>query len=624
MKFLSIESKKIFNKKSLPVVLFFLIFSVYFTHTGISEYKSFLKEQENFFDFEKLNTDQWISYEQYGAFGFRLRLHASPLNIFFSGDSFLKAIDANIDTSEVIKVSKSTRGKARFVKDGYFKGFSSFFNFFASLLMSYVGLTLFRSKRDIRFYKKTGYAAVTAAKKLLLMLFASWVLFAVVLLFAAGSGIDFSMQDLTVFCWFIVFTSLVLSFFYMSGLLISLLFIENRRLKMTGAFLYWIAITALIPSITNKHISNKAETIQSPEKVNFAKLKRVIDFEREVRDYFSKIKTKDRESILKIAREFMSTYRKKIYPLNTEVEEQLIKEEKKLTSYAEKLSLILPTTYFNFLQDEISGNGYRSQDDFVEYIMKIRAEFVDFYIRKRYYSKDKQVQSFIKAKENIFTAEARLPESFSTAVGLHFLYLIVLTAVSFFLLYRCRKTPGQGKKIKETLFRGASYYKLFESEEKRNAVFNDYSANANTVGLDKIDKDSVPDVDGLKLKDVIRWFSYIREVDEKEVYRRLSHLEVPPDTILDTKEDMGTIKKIYAALILSTKADIIIINDFLKNEPRKFEKHFKNLIWEMERQKKTLIYLSSEIPAAEKRKALYEVKEESGFVKVDIDLLSFR
>lgn len=98
-----------------------------------------------------------------------------------------------------------------------------------------------------------------------------------------------------------------------------------------------------------------------------------------------------------------------------------------------KLSLVFPTTFYHSTANEISSKGYKNFLEFFSYILNLKEKFGRFIIDKRYYSEDSKVISFVKADENMFYAQSRLPNYFWLGVALIFLYSIGLVFLSYFL-----------------------------------------------------------------------------------------------------------------------------------------------------------------------------------------------
>ncbi len=100
------------------------------------------------------------------------------------------------------------------------------------------------------------------------------------------------------------------------------------------------------------------------------------------------------------------------YLVNTGLETKYLRDVERVIAGHERQSVLFPTTFYHFLTGEASGKGYYGYLDFMDYIMKLRNRFVQYYLKKRYESNDTVVESFVKNDENIFRARSRLPKTF--------------------------------------------------------------------------------------------------------------------------------------------------------------------------------------------------------------------
>ena len=127
-----------------------MICSLYFALSGVYEYRSSLKERENFVNFEKLRFKKYYTYDIYGVLGHQILHQYSPLSIFFDSSSFLKPIEASLDVTEIIKIATSKKGKSLFGEDGFFKGFSGLIFILGSLFTLFLGLNNFKTAKRAR------------------------------------------------------------------------------------------------------------------------------------------------------------------------------------------------------------------------------------------------------------------------------------------------------------------------------------------------------------------------------------------------------------------------------------------------------------------------------------------
>lgn len=79
-----VEIKRVFNKITLYLFLFFTLMSIYFISIGMDNYRSIIDQKESFQAIEQIKVNQYINYNQYSTYGFRILFIPSPLSILFS------------------------------------------------------------------------------------------------------------------------------------------------------------------------------------------------------------------------------------------------------------------------------------------------------------------------------------------------------------------------------------------------------------------------------------------------------------------------------------------------------------------------------------------------------------
>jgi hypothetical protein len=124
------------------------------------------------------------------------------------------------------------------------------------------------------------------------------------------------------------------------------------------------------------------------------------------------------------------------YLMNTGLESKYQREVEQVIAGHERLSVCFPTTYYQFLTGEVSGKGYFGYLDFMDYIMRLRNRFIQFYLKKRYEENDAAVESFVKNGENVFHSRSRLPGSFRLGILATALYCALLFVLAYWRLRR--------------------------------------------------------------------------------------------------------------------------------------------------------------------------------------------
>ena len=431
--FLRFERRRLFGeKKNLIFLGFISLFSAYFVWSGLNEYRQFQTEKKIFIKFEKEKISQIVNYAQYGVFGFRLLYEASPLNLFFVNSSVLQDVESNIDSLEAIRVESSFKGKKLFLKRGYFKDFAGILFVFGSLFMLYLGNLALVSPAYLRFLKgrmslKKHYGLTTAARLFWLNLFFISLGLGLFFLVQFG-GVVFSGSERTIFILYLLFLVLLLDFIYLLGQLTTVL-VRFHKIFFLWFFIVWFICIFLLPEINRISVFNQSLVLESAEKVNLEKFRTLMALEKKFRDYLKEKSTIPLDQIRQMQKKIAINFLNNSYLQNMGRETKYLRDVEKVIGGHERQSVLFPTTFYYFLTGEASGKGYYGYLDFMDYIMKLRNRFMQFYLKNRYEDSETAVESFVKGDENIFHSRSQLPKTYW--IGL---LATVFYAAAFFVL----------------------------------------------------------------------------------------------------------------------------------------------------------------------------------------------
>jgi len=431
-----LESKRLLNKKTIGLFLFFSLLSLYFVQIGLNNYINIIENKKEFQDIELLKVKQYINYGQYGGYGFRVLFMPSPLSIYFVNSSTISQLTANVDSGERLNIYNSFKGRALFAdKVGGFKDFSGIMLLLGSLLVLYLGYESFIHSDYLRFmygfvdYKRLFFSIVLSRVFILLFLFLLNVGISLMLL--EINGIQFSGGEYAHFFTYLVTLVLVLVFFFVLGTIAGSF--KSGFAGFVMVIISWFVLVFLFPGIVNTTTSKKADNIVSNYKLELQKLKSLMDFEREALENLG-ITTKDNmDAVRKSVEDFLE----KGFPKIHAFEERLRNEMEENIRYFEFLSSLFPSTFYLSAGNEISSKGYESFILFFDYIRELKKKFARFCVDHRYYldgmlDKTTKVESFIKGDENLFYAKNRTPEGFARGVLLTLVYIIGLFIISYF------------------------------------------------------------------------------------------------------------------------------------------------------------------------------------------------
>ncbi len=627
---LQFEFERIKNNKKIAIIaILLLILSITVVYMGIYEYRTFLKEKEIFLEYERLRINNIDNYQYYGALGFKVLFERYPLDILFNISSFRNRQTVNIDVSEIIDIGNSSRGKSRFSKNNiYIKGFCDIICLFGSLFMVFLGTTSFSGINNRKLYKSIKPFILSVITRLLVSSLYFFGLFVLAYIMVMAFGINFSAAELKAYVHYSVYILVLLIGFFIFGFMIALLNAnsKNQNMKFVYAFLFSGLMIVGIPIISSIYISFMSNNIKPIEILNINKLRSLRKFEDESkRKFFELMKKKDADRY-EIAREIMKDYINRIFPANNSRENDFINKEKRMSHLEEICSMIFPTIYNQFLSKELSSDGNYEYLQFLNNALKVREDFIRFYIHKRYYAKDKKIENFVKADENIFKAQPIVPPSYFKALGILFLWELVIALVCCLKLWQIFIKRIKAERPGWHLEKGNFYFKYIPAHKKRSRIFSAFEADGQVSCLEKIEFEDIEPK--ANINTLLTYWCQVRRVPEKQVKRHLTLLGIEDVWERDNHRmriDALFLKKLYLALVLAEPGNLLVIHDFIKNEDREFDRQFRELLHMKIAQGKTVLYLTSIMPETERRKTYPKTADNKKPVKIaDPNVISFR
>ena len=232
-----------------------------------------------------------------------------------------------------------------------------------------------------------------------------------------------------------IFLILLLDFFYLLGQFTAVL-VGFRRVFFLWFFIAWFVCVFLLPEMSRISVFNESRALESAEKVNLEKFRNLMALEKKFRDYLKVNPSTPLNQIRQMQKKFAVQFINSSYLVNTGLETKYLREVERVIAGHERQSVLFPTTYYQFVTGEVSGKGYYGYLDFMNYIMKLRNRFIQFYLRRRYEEPEPPVESFVKNDDNIFQSRSRLPGSFRFGILATALYGIALFILAFWRLRR--------------------------------------------------------------------------------------------------------------------------------------------------------------------------------------------
>jgi hypothetical protein len=97
--FMWFEWKRFFSKRNVIVFSVFLLIALILTQYAVSVYEKSLEDTKRFQESEIEKLGQVLSYRAYGTGGFRVKVQAPPVSIFFLNSTPFHEVVSLVDTS---------------------------------------------------------------------------------------------------------------------------------------------------------------------------------------------------------------------------------------------------------------------------------------------------------------------------------------------------------------------------------------------------------------------------------------------------------------------------------------------------------------------------------------------
>ena len=424
------EAQRLLDKKTVGVLLLFLILCLYFVQTGVNNYQSIIETREEFQDIERMKVRQYINYAQYGAYGFRMLFVPGPLSVYFVNSSVISELTANVDSGERLNIYNSFKGRTLFAeKTGGFKDFSGIMLLMGSLLVLYFGYESMIHKDYLRFM--AGFA--DPGKLFLSIAFSRVIIFSVFFFFIGGlSLLVLKLNRIRLSSdqwphWFAFMGVLVLLsvFFFALGTIAGTF--KSRFTGFVTLISMWFVFVFLVPWVVNAITAHDADNIASNYQLELEKLKILMGFEKEAEEMEGPVTDSNTETERLLVE---SAWNNELNAIR-DLEKKLADEMHSNIYRFQKLSCFFPSTFYLSAGNEIGSKGYENFIRFFDRILTLKWKFIRFYIDKKYYSDLSKVESFIKDSENLFYSQTVLPRGFLRGVLIALVYILVLFVVSY-------------------------------------------------------------------------------------------------------------------------------------------------------------------------------------------------
>ncbi len=611
------ELKRLLSNNLIAAfMIMYMIGFLYYINTGLKEYKNQQQEENSFIIKESLEVKQYTNYEQYGGRGIKVIKQSSPLDILMNRNCLRNNDKARLNSSEEIDIDESKRLRDHFSYDARIKGAADLIMIFATLFAVLLGYSNFRGKGEIILNGKTYLILVSIMSRIILTLLYFAITFLTYNYILTKNNINLNANENILYSQYLIYTALLICLCYLTGLCISLYL--KKEIAFLIVLIFWICMAVVLPEIYDNYSVSNAQKIRSNIDLNLDKMSELMKIEKKAVSILEGMKDKTKEEQLKIIKPIVKEWRDNGFIVNEKKENEVLDSVREITIKTEQISLLYPSLFYYHLTKEISSNGNRRYIAFDEKIRQIRSEFLNYYLTKRYGPWGKGVESFIKSDENILTINVDLNDILVKAMIVIIIIIVIFVALIFLQIRRilipehCLSTE---KKIE--FEKGNIYFKLFKTVKERDQEFESFKKDKKIVclNLPAIEEYSIE----TSLLSYIKYWCFVRNINTDKAIENLNILGINTNTQKSKRKGEEFFNKIYAAIILAMDADTYVINEYLNTASREFDRQFRMLLnLYQERDKKTFIYLSTEVCTAELRKNLLH-NRSNGYMKIDVN-----
>lgn len=433
------ELKRRLKWREITVVFAVLLIFLFFINQGKNKYTDTIDNTSVFQETEERLVKSYIHYTQYGTIGIRLLFIPSPFSILYHNPIY-EGLLSSVNSGEKLTLDKTLKGRHFFVKTSPFNDFLSLVLLCAAVFCVLYGYDTPREKAYLRFLSSlshsTGkgtaklFAALAIARLMLAMLI--FFLLLAVSLFWAGIHNVHPLQTPVVFFILLIFITIV--FFFFVGFLLGTLRKKASRAILLGVF--YAASFIILPVLFNIYTDINVSQMESLFEFELKNMELVMLVEKRLIEKFGFYKSGDvvTPELKEKIKEALSQEFNKVFAREEHLKELILEK----VSHRHGVSCLYPVLFFNTAVGELSSCGELSVLDFYSYSLRMKKEFLSFYVEKKFMleSRPGHVENFIKGGENLFYAQSLLPYHFWWGTAVSLLYIALLAMASYFRFKR--------------------------------------------------------------------------------------------------------------------------------------------------------------------------------------------
>ncbi len=587
-----IQAKRLLTKRNIVVFLAIGLILILLLHEGKNRYLNLIENKNVFKEMEWNKVKQYVYYDQYAGYGIKIFYIPSPFVILHS-DSKFDEVMSNVNVGERLNINMA-------LNEGFSVENSGFMDFLGILLIFAVICGLFFGFEITinEDYSKFLYRQNSRWDKFLKSIISNIILLSIVFLILIGVCLSWLLLNginlFNIFIFIIVLEVIInLSFFIAVGTVIGGLN-KKKSTRRTILLLLIIGFIFFIPWVTTKINQMIIPAIESNSNFEAKNFKILMGTEKRIHDEIGTYKNDGKEApenIKKIADNVQKKDLKKIHENENERRKRVLNKIK----YNQTVLSIFPVTSSISTNKEISSFGDSCYVEFYLYSQRAKEDFKDFIFKKKFREKATpgKVEPFISKDDdkNVFYGKSHLPFNFWLGVFLTPFYTVLLLFFSIRILKKRMKIPEAKTAYKIEKEKDNTLFVHCKNETIKEDIFNFYQRQG-ACCLEKINTGDFM-FNGVKAQEIFKHLCQVSGIDEQKALENLKQMGIKDLRGLPVCHEV--IYKIYAAVTTAADSDLIVMNDFLKNESRELEKDFLRLLLFLEKAGKKVLYLSCQM-----------------------------
>lgn len=580
------ESKKLFIRRNMIILVVIFILLAFLCWDGISDYKKIVANKKPFQEMERDKVSRHIHYTAYGTRGIRLLYIPCSLSIIFNDSAVFPGMTAHVDTGEALEISNSFKGKDLFSDSGGFMDFAGIMLLISSFLALLYGWDATRNPKylklisDISGSRNPGFLITLARIILLNLVFL--ILSGLALAWLLINGINAANIFYLVYVTALI---LVITFFAAAGAIIGSL--KSKAAQFITMPVLYFLLVLVIPWLIHRAVYMEAKDgIKSIYEFEYQSFKYMMNLEKRLYDRFRVWKSGDVApgEIKAMIQSGQDIEYKKM----REAELERIEGMAKRIRVYQTLASFFPTTFYISTNKELSSKGFQNFIAFYRYSYDMKQDFIKFYIDRKFYrpSPESGVEPFIKGNEDLFYGKSQLPNGFLLGLMMAVVYIAVLLVT----LYRSQSKGEKAKTVKVDFNKGNLLFALCKNEKIKSDIFRSYREQKTAACIDKIPVDY--HFNGVRADVILNFLCRLAKAKKEKAVEYLSILGIKDLSTLKKVEEEEILKFYAAVKLAKNDAEFIVLNDFFKQKTRKFETDFFKLLSTMEASGQKILYLS--------------------------------